>query len=297
MILAHRSWGDPGGPLALFLHGAACEGGWWGQAASWFAARGWHAVALDLPGHGASPPGDDRLAPLLPAVGDDVANTVEALRPGDAVDVLVASSLGSVVGLACVAHHPLLARRLVLEDPPGRASVDAVQLAREVDALVASARRDPLACAREHFAGAPVVPDEAALTDWALALAAVDLPTITALVLELAETDMEALLASCPVPALMLLGRDRRAPLGSIGETTITADMRRYSTVAGAERTRYAGALAMAGGQTLELPAGHAIHQSAFGQWAVIMDRWLASSDHLEPSNDVRPRSPGRSSA
>ena len=47
------SWGDPGNPGLVFVHGGAAHAQWWSFIAPLFAHE-WHAVALDLSGHGDS---------------------------------------------------------------------------------------------------------------------------------------------------------------------------------------------------------------------------------------------------
>ncbi len=54
MLLAHRSWGAPAGPLALLVHGGTDASYTWAGVGSWLAERGWHAIAVDLRGHGES---------------------------------------------------------------------------------------------------------------------------------------------------------------------------------------------------------------------------------------------------
>jgi pimeloyl-ACP methyl ester carboxylesterase len=278
MLLTSQSWGDPEGPLALFLHGAASNAESWGRAAAWFGDRGWHAVAVDLRGHGGSPAGPRSVA-TLQTVSRDVLETIESFPGSPTVDVLVGGSLGVVIGLISVTDRPSFARRFVMEEPPGIETVDQVRLAEAADALVASARHDPIQCARDYFRDAPKKPDPAFLQSFGVALAAVDVPFVKALVVELARTDMEDLLRRCRVPSLMLLGRDRGAPLGSDPDRTIPMDMAEYSTVAGGERARYVAALT--NGAVLEFETGHALHQQAFDEWAAALDRWLGQTQPI----------------
>lgn len=67
--------------------------------------------ALDLAGHGASPP-------LGRPVGLDLLVQGVVEQVGEPFDVVAGHSLGAVVALAVADRRPRLARALVLEDPP-----------------------------------------------------------------------------------------------------------------------------------------------------------------------------------
>jgi len=49
----YLEWGEQGLPGLVFVHGGAAHAHWWSFLAPMFAKR-WHAVALDLSGHGDS---------------------------------------------------------------------------------------------------------------------------------------------------------------------------------------------------------------------------------------------------
>lgn len=49
----YLEWGEPGRPGLVFVHGGAAHAHWWSFIAPMFTTR-WHAVALDLSGHGGS---------------------------------------------------------------------------------------------------------------------------------------------------------------------------------------------------------------------------------------------------
>lgn len=51
--IRYLDWGEPGRPGLIFVHGGAAHAHWWSFIAPMF-TRGWHAVALDLSGHGES---------------------------------------------------------------------------------------------------------------------------------------------------------------------------------------------------------------------------------------------------
>lgn len=93
--------------------------------------------ALDLPGHGGSPPLD---AELLPG---PVATAVVASLPPEPIDLLVGHSLGALVALEVAAMVPGRIRRLVLEEPPGPLSLDFETMAAELECRAREARDDP----------------------------------------------------------------------------------------------------------------------------------------------------------
>jgi len=115
MLLAHRSWGAPAGPLALLVHGGTDASYTWAGVGSWLAELGWHAIAVDLRGHGESSVSIAANEPSLPNMAADLVETTASLRPDRAdVDLLVAHSLGTRIALACAAWHPTFVQRLVL---------------------------------------------------------------------------------------------------------------------------------------------------------------------------------------
>src|SRR5699024_4093277 len=112
--------------------------GWW---RTWWrvgpalAEHGWRVIGVDLRGHGASPP--------LPGAVErsdlaaDLGLTLDGLGVVP-VDALIGHSLGAAVVMELAFERPSIARRLVLEDPPGtdrsRDSAYQEHLAREVTA-------------------------------------------------------------------------------------------------------------------------------------------------------------------
>jgi pimeloyl-ACP methyl ester carboxylesterase len=145
-LLATRTWGDgddPGRPLAVLVHGVTSSSRTWWRVGPALAERGYRVLAVDLRGHGASPPA---AAGLVTAdLAADVAETLDAVRVGEgpAVELLVGHSLGALVALELVAARPGLARRLLLEDPPGPNSVDRFGLAFGIEADGRRARAEP----------------------------------------------------------------------------------------------------------------------------------------------------------
>jgi len=100
------------GPAALLLHGWTGFKEAWGALPAALAAAGMRAVAVDLPGWGASPPGRGH----SPAdYADALAPLVDRLAPVS----LVGHSLGAGPALVLAAREPARVRRLALIAPVG----------------------------------------------------------------------------------------------------------------------------------------------------------------------------------
>jgi pimeloyl-ACP methyl ester carboxylesterase len=98
------------GPLVLLLHGFPQFWWTWRSQLTDLAAAGFHVVAPDLRGYGASdkpPRGYD-----LPTLSADVAALVRALGEQDAV--VVGHDWGGLLGWTMAALHPRTVRRLVV---------------------------------------------------------------------------------------------------------------------------------------------------------------------------------------
>ena len=113
--LAVREWGEPTGRPLLFWHplGTVTSGAWLTELAPVLVRDGWHPVAPDGPGFGASEPvpaeemGVERLAGLAWGVADALGLD----RP-----VLVGHSWGGVVMTGAAASRPADVEALVLLD-------------------------------------------------------------------------------------------------------------------------------------------------------------------------------------
>ena len=104
--LHRREWGT-GDRVALLLHGQFGSGAMWWQVGPAIAAHGYRVVALDLPGHGASPSDSD--ATLQSCVEQIIDACPQA-------DLAIGHSLGSLLLAHCV--HEISARRAVYIDSP-----------------------------------------------------------------------------------------------------------------------------------------------------------------------------------
>ncbi len=112
MRLAGDEWGDLDAPPVLLLHGAGQTRHSWRTTGCILAAAGWHAIALDLRGHGdseRSPAGRYRL-------DDFAADVIAVSRALPAPPVLVGASLGGLAALVAVARSGEQVPALVLVD-------------------------------------------------------------------------------------------------------------------------------------------------------------------------------------
>jgi pimeloyl-ACP methyl ester carboxylesterase len=262
-----RGHPEPGGgqglggrPLAVLVHGVTSSGRTWWRVAPALVERGFDVLTVDLRGHGASPPVAEGLG--LADLAADLADTVEAAAGRAPIDLLVGHSLGALVVSQLLATRPGLARRLVLEDPPGLGTTDWAALADGIEADGARARNDPDGLRRQL---------QAESTDWVPGeaerrvadLAACDATGIAAALRRGVVYDLPALVRSAGVPTLLLLGEEA---LGS--------------ALAGPDRAALVAAL---GQGTVEvLRAGHNLHREAFGAFLAAIDRWLASAARFD---------------
>jgi pimeloyl-ACP methyl ester carboxylesterase len=143
MALDAFEWLPPGdarpdAPIAMLVHGVM---GWhrtWWRVGPALAERGWHVVAVDLRGHGHSPPIEGTVT--VRDLAADVAEVIEGR--GRTVDLLLGHSLGGAVALELAVGHPELAGRLVLEDPPAVNRVGDSAWLDTIAREVAAARHD-----------------------------------------------------------------------------------------------------------------------------------------------------------
>lgn len=86
-------WGDPDDAPVIFLHGGGQTRHAWGGTAARIAASGWHAISVDLRGHGES---DWTEAYTRADFGGDV---IEIVRQAGNTPMLVGASLGGISSL------------------------------------------------------------------------------------------------------------------------------------------------------------------------------------------------------
>ena len=100
---------DHGLPSVLFVHGAANDHSVWALQSRYFAYHGWNALALDLPGHGAS---NGKAHAAVGAMADWLAALLNELKIERAA--IVGHSMGSLAALETAARYPQKISKLVM---------------------------------------------------------------------------------------------------------------------------------------------------------------------------------------
>lgn len=255
-VLATREWSPSrtdaaGAPVAVLVHGITGWSRTWWRVAPALAERGWRVVAVDLRGHGASPP----ISGVATAqdLAADIAITVRSLGIRK-LDVLGGHSLGAAVAMELAYAQPGLARRLVLEDPPGQTRVDDVEFQSNLEREVLAARRDPHAEVRRELSENPAWLVEDAEGD-VEGRAMCDLEGILASLRANTEVRPTALAPALRVPALYLIADAERSALGAQRETLL-------------------GSLPPQA-EAIEFDSGHVIHRDRFDEYVGAIERWL----------------------
>lgn len=256
-VLASHEWAPPDpadgatAPVVVLVHGIT---GWWRtwwRVAPALAERGWRAVAVDLRGHGTSPPIDG--AATAESLAADVEATIASLDV-TAVGAFVAHSLGAVVVMELAYRRPELVGRLVLEDPPGQTRADDHDFQAHLEREVLAARRDPEAEVRRELAENPAwQPEDARQNVEGRALC--DLEGILASLRGNTGVRPTELAPQLQVPALYLVADPERSALGD-------------------RRDKLLGSLPP-GAEAVEFEAGHTIHRDRFDAYVGEVLRWL----------------------
>ncbi|MDQ0642302.1 alpha/beta fold hydrolase [Microbacterium murale] len=111
--LPHLAWGDPDARnTALLVHGLGSSGALMWRLGDALANAGWHAVAIDLRGHGDAPRALDY---TVGAYAADLATT--SPTRGGAWDAVIGHSLGGAASTVAAASDPRWSSRLILIDP------------------------------------------------------------------------------------------------------------------------------------------------------------------------------------
>ncbi len=125
--------GDEANPTVILLHGGGQTRHAWGRALVVMAEQGWHAVTVDLRGHGESDWAPDGRYEL-----DDFAADTRSVAARFDRPVLVGASLGGISSLAAIAEAPddsTVATGLVLVDVAPRIELTGVARIRDFMAL------------------------------------------------------------------------------------------------------------------------------------------------------------------
>jgi pimeloyl-ACP methyl ester carboxylesterase len=259
MVLASRTWGSDSDPIALLVHGAIDDSNTWRRVGPWLAERGFHVIAVDMPGHGKSRVDAGINEPSIGAIAKALADTVQAMRPdARGVALLIGHSLGSRVALACAAEYPGFVQRLVLEDGPGGPSThDFPAIAQQVRAWILWAREDPKAMF-EAWRATPPFPDppptEQELRERIAAVAATDPEYATELIARYTEPFSDG--ARCRAKTLVLVGRKE---LGS--------------ELTGTDRDRFMATLS--DGVVMEIEGAHHLHHVNTKEFLACLAKWL----------------------
>lgn len=240
-------------PVAVLVHGIA---GWWHtwwRVGPALAERGWRVLAVDLRGHGSSPP----ISGVVTAasLADDLAATLAAVAVTP-VDLVVAHSLGAAVTMELAHRDPAFARRVVLEDPPGQTRVDDVDYQAHLEREVLAARADPAAEVRRALAENPAWLPEDARQD-AEGRARCDLDGILASLR--ADTGVRApvLAPLLRIPALYLVAAADRSALGAQRSALLASLPPRAAAI--------------------EFDTGHVVHRDAFETYVAAIERWVGT--------------------
>jgi len=238
-------------PVAVLVHGIT---GWW---RTWWrlgpalADRGWRVIAVDLRGHGESPRIDG--VATAETLAADIAATLDDLGTFP-VDLLVAHSLGAAVSMELVDRRPEIARRLVLEDPPGQTRADDVEFQANLEREVLAARSHPESEVRRELAENPAWLEEDARQD-VEGKALCDLAGILASLRNNTGVRVSELAPSIRIPTLYLIADEDRSVLGALRAPLIQSLPREAELV--------------------EFACGHTIHRDRFHEYLAALDRWL----------------------
>ena len=234
------------------IHGVMASHRTWWRIAPAVADAGWHVVTLDLRCHGDSPcDGPIRGQDLA----DDVAETLAAEIGTEPVDVVWGHSLGARTAMQLLSAHPSQARRLILEDPPGRITRDREAVIAGWQRESALAHDDPDGFVRQQLAENPTW-DEREARENTESVRDARVEWICEAFAEGYREGAPDLAPLLPVPALLLLAEESRSVL---------KDDDRAETIAALPP----------GSQFVELPGGHTLHRDLPEDYLRITLGWL----------------------
>jgi pimeloyl-ACP methyl ester carboxylesterase len=157
--IATLSWGVPGDPLLVLVHGGAAHARWW-RAIGPVLARGAHVVALDLSGHG-----DSGRRPVYRA--DQWAREVLAVATAvsEHPPVVIGHSMGGFVTVVAAANHGASMEGAIVLDAPIRRADPESEEGRGGRMFRAPKTYPDLETALEHF---HLVPPQPRTNPWLL---------------------------------------------------------------------------------------------------------------------------------
>jgi pimeloyl-ACP methyl ester carboxylesterase len=202
-----------GGPAVVLLHGLGSSSADWPEQQTALQS-GYRVIAVDLPGHGASPLPRGLLT--VDGMAGDVAGLLEALDEAPAH--VVGLSLGACVALRLALAAPGRVRSLTLVNPFARLHLagpgDLARLAQRLLLLGIA----PMATVADHVARRLFPwPEQRALYEAAVtSLSATSRAAYFAAMRALARFDARGQLAAIRQPTLVVTGdRDTSVPLGA----------------------------------------------------------------------------------
>ncbi len=257
VILATHEWPPPrtdagaAARVAVLVHGIT---GWWStwwRVAPALAERGWRVTAIDQRGHGESPAIDG--VATADSLAADIGATLDALGL-PTVDLLLGHSLGAAVCMELVNARPEVARRLVIEDPPGQDRMDDLAFQANLEREVRAARSDPDSELRRERAENAAWLEEDARQD-VEGRAICDLEGILASLRSGTGLRVIDLAPRIRIPTLYLLADEGRSALGSRRATLIRS--------------------IPPGSELVEFDSGHTIHRDRFDAYLAALLDWL----------------------
>lgn len=153
-----RFGGDAGAPAVLLLHGFAGSGEDWSAVAAALAAAGFRAIAVDLPGHGATvaPAGHPLARFALEETALDLVTLLDELSVARAH--WVGYSMGGRIALGSALAHPDRVDTLTIESTaPGIAdAAERAERVRSDEALAAAIESRGAAWFADSWASLPI---------------------------------------------------------------------------------------------------------------------------------------------
>ena len=111
--ISYRSWGRPGLPAIVLVHGGAAHAGWWDHIAPMIPAE-YRVLALDLSGHGDSGRREDYSLSTWAAEVIGVIDHAGVTSP----PIVIGHSMGGWVAITTAAEYPDRVAGIVLIDSP-----------------------------------------------------------------------------------------------------------------------------------------------------------------------------------